>query len=153
MEDVMTDESRIDIYRVIKDHRSRHQEDDKLENISSSSQSRSGVIFSDIPDIFFDRILVDIKLNRYDTLILMYLYRRIWCRPNLYQKHGISQMLSLGEMAKLLNIEMTDVYQSLRKLEGFGLLKTIRSGQYFIRRYFLKEYDQELGQKYDDFDI
>jgi hypothetical protein len=108
---------------------------------------------SEIPDIFFDKIIVDYKLSRIDILVLMYIYRRVWCFPNLHRAHGISQMMSHTEMAKNLGLVIEDVYHSLRKLEYYDMIRTIRAGQYFSRHFFSKEMDEAYGQTYDDFDI
>lgn len=108
-------------------------------------------IFSEIPDIFFDEILVSYKLGRTEILVLMYFYRKIWCRPNLYQSYGIGPLLSLREVALHLKLEMLDVQSALQKLENLGLIETIRSGQYFIRKYFTENHDLLYGQSYDDF--
>lgn len=153
----MNDDSNIDIYRVIKDHRSKKQSTSSDEQLTTPAEqgrrSDLTVTSSDIPDIFFDEIIVDYRLNRIEILVLMYLYRRVWCRANLFRDHGISQMMSLSEMGEKLKIEMQEIYLSLRKLEELGFIKTIRSGQYFVRRYFQKEYDELMGQNYDDFDV
>lgn len=152
----MNDDSNIDIYRVLKDHRSKKQNTTGGELTTPAQQGRRPdftVASSDIPDVFFDEIVVNYRLNRIEILVLMYLYRRVWCRANLFRDHGISQMMSLSEMGESLKIEMQEIYLSLRKLEELGFIKTIRSGQYFVRRYFQKDYDEALGQNYDDFDV
>ena len=83
----------------------------------------------------------------------MYIYRRVWCFPNLHRSHGISQMMSHTEMAKNLGLAIEDVYSSLRKLEEYDMIHTIRAGQYFSRRFFSKEMDEAFEQSYDDFEI
>ena len=108
---------------------------------------------SDIPDLFFDKILVQYKLSRIETLVLMYLYRRVWCRPNLYKMYGISQLMSHTEMAKILGVMMSDIYSALKKLEDHDFISTIRSGQYFVRRYFTKLEDDKYSQNYDALDF
>ena len=108
---------------------------------------------SEIPDIFFDQILVDFKLSRSEILLLMYLYRRVWCRPNLHKVYGISPLFSLKEIEQFLKIPMDEVFSGLQKLEGFGFISTIRSGQYFVRKYFTKENDEIFRQTYDDFEL
>ena len=55
--------------------------------------------FSEIPDLFFDRILIDYKLNRLDIQALLFLYRQVWCLPNLHKKYGIGQLNDLKELA------------------------------------------------------
>ena len=106
---------------------------------------------SEIPDLFFDDVLVRFKLSRSDILVLMTLYRVVWCRPNLHRKYGIGPILSHGDLAKNLGLEMDELYQSIRKLESFGFIETIRLGQYFVRKYFTEENDKLYNQSYDDF--
>jgi DNA-binding transcriptional regulator YhcF (GntR family) len=62
-------------------------------------------------------------------------------------------MFSYASLATDLGIEMAELNQGLRNLENYGLLDTIRSGQYFIRKYLTKDWDIHFGQKYDDFEI
>jgi predicted transcriptional regulator of viral defense system len=83
----------------------------------------------------------------------MYLYRKVWCKPNLYKVYGISQILSHEEMAKTLDLRIEEIYASLRRIEEYGFISTIRSGQYFVRKYFTRENDERFIQTYDDFDI
>ena len=104
-----------------------------------------------IPDIFFDEILKEFKLNRIEIMALMHIYRQIWCRTNIYQVYGISPLMSHTEMAKTLGVALEEIYPALRKLEDVGLLETIRSGQYFMRKYFTAHFDELFGQNYDDF--
>jgi DNA-binding MarR family transcriptional regulator len=106
---------------------------------------------SEIPDLFFDEILVDTKLSRIEILVLMYLYRQVWCRPNLYKTYGISPIMSHSEVSAKLEIELEDLHQAIRKLESFNFIETIRSGQYFVRKYFTEKNDKQYGQYYDDF--
>ena len=100
-----------------------------------------------------NEILVDFKLSRIEVLVVMYLYRRVWCRPNLYKEFGISQLMAHTEMAQNLKISIDEIYNALRKLEELGFISTIRSGQYFVRKYFTKENDEKYGQTYDDFEF
>lgn len=144
----------VDLRTILQDHRSKNgqpgeEEATAVENIGHDPVATT----SEIPDLFFDTILVNIKLSRIEILVLMYIYRRVWCRPNLYKQHGISPLLSHSEMAKSLNLPIEDVFSGLRKVEGHGFISTIRSGQYFVRKYFLKTYDEEYGQTYDDFEL
>lgn len=106
---------------------------------------------SEIPDIFFDEILLTYRLSRVEILLLMYFYRMTWCKPNLYKKYGIAPMISLSDTATKLEITMDMLHQSIRKIETFGFIETIRSGQYFVRRYFTVDNDIKYGQNYDDF--
>ena len=106
---------------------------------------------SEIPDLFFDEVLVEYKLNRTEIKVLMYLYRKVWCRPNLYKKYGIGPILSYTDMGQQLKISMDEIYQALRSLESFRFIETIRSGQYFVRKYFSEKNDLLYNVIYDDF--
>lgn len=106
---------------------------------------------SEIPDLFFDEILIAYKLTRVEILLLMYLYRSTWCKPNLYKKFGIAPMIFYEDLVKQLDLTMDLLHQSFRKLEAFGFIETIRSGQYFVRKYFTQENDIKFGQTYDNF--
>lgn len=141
----------VDIHSILADHRSRAKEGDTQDISGSSVELRPST--SEIPDIFFDKIIVDYKLSRIEILVLMYIYRRVWCFPNLHRSHGISQMMSHTEMAKNLALAIEDVYSALRKLEEYDFIRTIRAGQYFSRRFFSKELDASFNQTYDDFEI
>ena len=141
----------VDIHSILADHRSKGKTEDTMEVGGRSPEH--GPSTSEIPDIFFDKIVVDFKLSRIEILVLMYIYRRVWCLPNLHRSHGISQMMSHTEMAKNLGLAIEDVYSSLRKLEEYDFIRTIRAGQYFSRRFFSKELDASFGQTYDDFEI
>jgi hypothetical protein len=140
----------VDLQSILAEHRSKTKADQSSVNDTGDSNLPSS---SEIPDIFFDKVIVDFKLSRIEILVLMYIYRRVWCFPNLHRSHGISQMMSHTEMAKNLGIVIEDVYLALRKLEEYEMIKTIRAGQYFARRYFSKDLDLKFGQTYDDFDI
>ena len=106
---------------------------------------------SAIPDVFFDEVLHKAKLNRTEIGLLMYLYRQVWCRPNLYRSHGIGPLNSYAEMASILHITLEDLAQQLRTLETYGFIETVRSGQYFVRKYFTEDLDIKYGQDYDQF--
>jgi hypothetical protein len=106
---------------------------------------------SEIPDIFFDTIIQKFRLNRLDISVLMYLYRQVWCRPNLYRAHGIGPLNSYAEMSLFLGANVEELGQHIRALENYGLIETVRSGQYFVRKYFTRELDTEFGQSYDEF--
>jgi DNA-binding MarR family transcriptional regulator len=139
-----------DIHEILADHKSRsHSQPSELEGTRDFNVPTT----SEIPDLFFDEILIEFKLNRVEVLVLMYVYRRVWCRPNLYKEFGISQLMAHSEMAKQLKLSIDEIYQSLRKLESLGCIATIRSGQYFVRKYFSKENDEKFGQTYDDFEV
>jgi hypothetical protein len=141
----------VDIHSILAEHRGKVKHDDILEASGRSQDHNPSA--SEIPDVFFDKIIVDFKLNRIEILVLMYIYRRVWCFPNLHRSHGISQMMSHTEMAKNLGVAIEDIYSSLRKLEEYDFIRTIRAGQYFSRRFFSKELDVSFGQTYDDFEI
>lgn len=142
----------INIQTIIAGHRSKDKNINDGHFISHTKNHRSPTS-SDIPDLFFDEILVVFKLSRVEIMVLMYLYRKVWCKPNLYKKYGISQLLSHADMVNSLNTSIEDIYQSLRKLEELGFIGTIRSGQYFVRKYFTRENDEKYEQTYDDFEV
>ena len=106
---------------------------------------------SSIPDLFFDEILIRFKLTRPEITLLMYLYRQVWSRPNLYKSHGIGPLNSYVEMAQALHFTQEELAHNLRSLENYGFIETVRSGQYFVRRYFIEELDHKYGQDYDEF--
>lgn len=139
----------VDIQTILQSHHSKGGNSSSAEK--SSIKDDPIPTSSEIPDVFFDDILVNYKLSRGDTLVLMFLYRFVWCRPNLHRKYGIGPMMSYTELSTQLGITLDEVYQSLRKLEDFGFIETIRSGQYFVRRYFTPDNDHFFGQVYDDF--
>jgi hypothetical protein len=106
---------------------------------------------SEIPDIFFDVILQKFKLTRSEITLLMYLYRQVWCRPNLYKAHGIGPLNSYADLSTALHLSTEELGHHLRTLENYGFMETVRSGQYFVRRFFTEELDGQFGQHYDDF--
>ncbi len=106
---------------------------------------------SEIPDIFFDEILNKVKLTRPEISVLMFLYRQVWCRPNLYKSHGIGPLNSYSEMATYLHITLEELAMNIRSLETYGFIETVRSGQYFVRKYFTEPLDIKFGQDYDQF--
>ncbi len=145
----------VDIHSILADHRSKGKDKGRSEDdVDAGGRNvEYSPTTSEIPDVFFDQIIVDFKLSRIEILVLMYIYRRVWCFPNLHRSHGISQMMSHTEMAKNLGVAIEDIYSSLRKLEEYDFIRTIRAGQYFSRRFFSKELDARFDQKYDDFEI
>lgn len=143
----------IDIHTIIAGHRSKKSETSVKVTESHVEARTPEATSSEIPDIFFEEILPHVKISRIDISVLMYLYRRVWCRPNLYREYGISPMFSLAEMAKVLNVTIEELYQALKHIEDFGFIGTIRSGQYFVRKYFTRELDEKFGQTYDDFEL
>ncbi len=140
----------VDLHSILADHRSKSKFLDTRDNQAPPRVPKASGV--EIPDLFFDQILVNYKFTRIEIMVLMYLYRQVYCRPNLYKDYGLSQLLSHTEMAKNLNIELEDIHHVLRKLEGLGFIETIRLGQYFVRKYFTKENDEFFGQTYDDFE-
>ncbi len=135
----------VNIRTILKDHHSSKT----FDKSSEESLCQNEYEVSEIPNIFFDHILVDYKLTRIELSVLLYLYRQVWCRPNLYKKHGISNILSHTEMANILKLELDEIYHALRKLEEYDFINTIRSGQYFVRKFFSEEYDKHYCQTYD----
>jgi DNA-binding MarR family transcriptional regulator len=106
---------------------------------------------SEIPDLFFDEVLQRFKLNRPEIMLLMFLYRQTWSRPNLYKSHGIGPLNSYTELSHQIGLTMEELTQYLRTLENYGFIQTVRAGQYFVRKYFTEELDQKFGQDYDEF--
>lgn len=135
-----------DLQSILASHHSRDPSEGQKKDFKIPEPS-----ISEIPDVFFDFILVHYKLNRIEIMLMMFLYRKVWCQPNLYQKFGISPMLSHTEMGKVLGVTLDEIYSALRKLESFNFIETIRSGQYFVRRFFTEDLDQTYSQVYDDF--
>ncbi len=106
---------------------------------------------AEIPNLFFDEILVDFKLNRFETILLMFLYRKVWCYPNLDREYGISPVIEVPEIERTFRLTHKEVLSALSSLENHQLIETIRPNQYFVRRYFTNENDNICGQNYDDF--
>ncbi len=106
---------------------------------------------SEIPDVFFDVVLQKTKLNRQEITLLMFLYRQVWCRPNLYKSHGIGPLNSYQDLSSNLGISVEELGNYLRVLENFGFIETVRSGQYFVRKFFTETLDAQYGQNYDEF--
>ena len=106
---------------------------------------------SAIPDLFFDEVLQKVKLSRHEIALLMFLYRQVWCRPNLYKSHGIGPLNSYSELAQFLQVTTEELAQELRTLETYGFIETVRAGQYFVRKYFTEALDIKYGQDYDQF--
>ncbi len=104
---------------------------------------------SEIPDVFFDEVITEIKLSRSEIAILMVLYRQVWCRPNLYRGHGIGPLNSYSELARTLHLSQEELIHGIHSLEGHGLVQTIRAGQYFVRRFFTEKNDLKYGQHYE----
>lgn len=141
-----------ELHSILNSYRSNKREESSIKS-ADNTYERESFGCSAIPDIFFDEILVHMKLSRIEILVFMYIYRKVWIKPNLYKAHGISPILSYTEMASHMTVELENIYSALKNLENLGLLETIRAGQYFVRRYFTKKLDFAAGQTYDDFDI
>ncbi len=141
----------VDLHTILADHRSKSKHLDARDHQAPPRTPKASGV--EIPDLFFDQILVDYKFTRVEILVLMFLYRQVYCKPNLYRDYGISQLLSHTEMCKTLGVELEDVHHVLRKLENLGFIETIRLGQYFVRKFFTKAYDEQFGQTYQDFDL
>lgn len=141
----------VNLNSILADHRSNK----KISNLKKNKREESTetATISEIPDIFFDEILQDYKLTRIEIMVLMFLYRQVWCRPNLYKVYGISQLMSHTEMGKTLRLDLEDIYHALRNLEDYAFITTVRSGQYFVRKYFTKNNDIRYTQTYDDFEV
>lgn len=137
----------------IRDILSQFHSKKRSSNVADKTVSGPSVrpTFSEIPDIFFDEIIGKFKLNRHDITVLMALYRQIWCRPNLYRSHGIGPLNSYQELGQSLHLNQEEILTAIKHLESYGLIETIRSGQYFVRKYFTEENDLRFGQDYDHF--
>lgn len=138
-----------DIRSVLSQFHAKKKETGEVQK--SGKRPDSHASSSEIPDVFFDVILQKLKLNRNEIMLFMYLYRQVWCRPNLYKSHGIGPLNAYSELASLLNFSIEELGHELRVLENYGLIETVRSGQYFIRKYFTEELDSQYGQNYDEF--
>ena len=138
-----------DIRSVLSSHHSK--------NVTSGSNPTNPMYdhvtptVSEIPDLFFDEILVQFKLTRVEILCLMYLYRATWSKPNLHRKFGIAPIVSHSDLSIKLDISNEILHQTIRRLEGYGFIETIRSGQYFVRKFFTETNDRKYGQTYDNF--
>lgn len=138
-----------DIRTVLSQFHSRKKRvDDPQKSGKGPSANASS---SEIPDVFFDDILLQFKLNRSEIALLMYLYRQVWCRPNLYKSHGIGPLNSYADLSTMLGLTHDELAHHLRALENFGFIETVRSGQYFVRKYFTEALDTKYGQNYDEF--
>ena len=106
---------------------------------------------SDIPDLLFDEILVENKMARGEIMVLIFIYRQVWCRPNFFKTYGYSPVMSYEDMAKKIGLGLDELFSAIRRLESLKLIETIRAGQYFIRKYLTEDRDTEYGIGYDDF--
>ena len=140
----------MDLVSIIRGHRSKS----KFRKASSEEitlTEKSVPRYSEFPDLLFDEILIEFKLQRVEILVLIYIYRKIWNPNNAYSKYGIGPMLSHQDLSKVLKIDLDELQKAIRKLESLGLIETIRVGQYFIRKYFTEKNDINFNQNYDDF--
>lgn len=136
-----------DIRSVLSQFHSKRQKD--VQKSAKDPQEFGST--SEIPDVFFDEILQKFRLTRAEILVLMYLYRQVWCRPNLYRSHGIGPLNSYAELSVTLGFTHEELVNHLHALETYGFIETVRSGQYFVRKFFTEELDQKYGQNYDEF--
>lgn len=144
----------VDIHSILADYHTKTKASDKSEDQTDFSHKRTPEnLLIEVPDVFFDEVIVEYKLSRIEIVVLMYIYRRVWCYPNIHKVHGISPMMSHSQMSKTLNLTIEEVYSSLRKLEELEFIKTIRAGQYFSRKYFTPKLDEHFHQTYDDFEF
>lgn len=118
---------------------------------AQGSPRKIGPTTSEIPDLFFDEILVNFKLGRNSILVLMFLYRQVWCRPNVYKIYGVNQIFPLLEMAQKIGLSLEEVQVTISDLESLNFIETFRTGQFFVRKYFTEENDLLYGHSYDDF--
>lgn len=135
-----------DLRSILSSHQIKSKANETKEPVEVISASSS-----EIPDLFFDEVLVRYKLSRVEILVLMYLYRLTWCRPNLHKKFGIAPIVSHADLGALFDLSPDALHQNIRSLESFGFIETIRAGQYFVRKYFTEENDKKYGQSYDNF--
>ncbi len=138
-----------DIRSVLTQFQTKKKRDNEVQKAGVGPGAAA--LSSEIPDVFFDLILQKFKLNRIDIALLMFLYRQVYCRPNLYRSHGIGPLNSYAELSTLLSLTTDELAQHIRALENYGFIETVRSGQYFVRKYFTEELDQQFGQNYDEF--
>jgi hypothetical protein len=128
-----------------------HTKNKKSEGDQSLGPNTKSPTTSEIPDIFFDEILTKFKLTRLEIQVLMYFYRLVWCKPNLYSKYGLTDLISYAEVSKNIGISSEELINSIQHLESYGFMQTVRAGQYMVHKYFTKENDQLYNQNYDEF--
>jgi len=138
-----------DIRSVLSQFHARKKRQDDVNKSEVGPHDKASI--AEIPDIFFDEILLQFKLTRSEINLLMFLYRQVWCRPNLNKAHGISPLHSYTDLCVILNFTEEELGHHLRSLENYGFIETIRSGQYFVRKYFTEAMDIKFGQNYDEF--
>ncbi len=137
----------VDIHTILNDYRN------KKDNQTQKREDSLTASFIQLPECFFDEVLTQHKLGRADILVLIFLYRQVWIRPNVYKLHGVSPLVSHTEISKAMRLGLEEIYHALRSLEELGFIEVFRTGQYFVRKYFTKELDLLYGQTYDNFEI
>ena len=130
-------------------HSKKKREGNDVQKASTGPLAKASS--SEIPDVFFDVVLQKIKLNRSEISLLMLLYRQVWTKPNLYRSHGIGPLNSYAELCNVLHFTHDELGNHLRALEKYGFIETVRSGQYFVRKFFTEELDSKFAQDYDEF--
>lgn len=135
-----------ELQSILRTHNSKLKKDE-----TGPAKPSIEATFAEIPDLFFDEILVKFKLSRQEVLVLMSLYRLVWCKPNLYAKYGLSPMISYVELSRTLDISTEEVVTAIKTLNSYQFINTIRAGQFFVHKYFTKEHDEFYGQSYDEF--
>lgn len=141
-----------DITDILKTHHSKNKKETSINKVKiNHTSSIDGPSVSEIPDLFFDHIIPKYKLNRVEILVIMFLYRKVWCKPNLNKLHGISDIMSHEAMYTSLHITRDDLYHAIVKLENLRFIETVRAGQYFVRKFFTEDFDKQYGQTYDNF--
>lgn len=139
-----------DLHDILAHHHGRPRSPHNKGGIRPD-QSKKLPTSSEIPDLLFDEVLIENRLGRAETLVLLFIYRQVWCRPNLFKTYGYTPVMGYDEMAKKMGLDLDELFSGIRRLEALKLIETIRSGQYFVRKYLTEDRDLEFGQSYDDF--
>ena len=140
----------MDIHTILAKH-SPKKKSEEGEGPTEAEKAHLSASYSEIPDLFFDKILPNYKLSRQEIGLLLLLYRIIWCKPNLHREFGISPLLPYGDLSEALKVSVDELFRGIKGLEKLGLIESVRSGQFFIRKFFTEEFDQLYAQTYDDF--
>ena len=138
-----------DIRSVLSQFSSKKKQSDDVQKSGKGPVSEPTT--SEIPDVLFDTVLQKFKLNRSEIILLMYLYRQVWCKPNLYRSHGIGPLNSYAGLCQNLGLTQEELGNHLRSLQSYGFIHPVRAGQYFVREYFTEELDLSFNQNYDEF--
>lgn len=138
-----------DIRSVLSMYKSKAKLDQGQTPAANTSVEPEIPTLSEIPDIFFDEILPHFKLSRTEISVLMFLYRQVWCRPNLYRIHGIGPLNSYSDISHFLHINQGEMINALKNLESHQLIIAVRAGQYFVRKFFTEEFDDKYAQHYE----